>query len=156
MTKKSVVEVARELAGPIAQQLSLELFDVEFKKEGRDWFLRYFIDKPEGITHVDCEAFSHAVSDRLDEIDPIPQSYFLEVSSPGAERPLRKAADYERFRGHAAVVTTFAPVEGRKSFEGKLSGLVDGAVILTSQGKEWRIPFEQVAQARLAVSFDRN
>ncbi len=156
MTKKSVIEIARELGEPIAEQLSLELFDVAFKKEGKDWFLRYFIDKPEGITHVDCEAFSHAVSDRLDEVDPIPQSYFLEVSSPGAERPLRKAADYERFQGHHAMVTTFAPIEGRKSFEGKLGGLVDGMVVVVSQGKQWQIPLEQVAQARLAISFDRN
>lgn len=156
MIKKSVVDVARELGEPVAQQLELELFDVEFKKEGKDWFLRYFIDKPEGITHVDCEAFSHAVSDRLDELDPISQSYFLEVSSPGAERPLRKEADYERFKGRTANITTFAPLEGRKSFEGKLGGVVEGAVVLTSQGKDWRIPLEQVAQARLAVSFDRN
>lgn len=156
MTRKSVVEVARELGEPIAEKLALELFDVEFKKEGKDWFLRYFIDKPEGITHVDCETFSHAVSDRLDEVDPIPQSYFLEVSSPGAERPLRKESDYERFRGYAAVVTTFAPVDGRKSFTGKLGGLVDGSVVLMDHGKEWRIPLPQVAQARLAVSFDRN
>jgi ribosome maturation factor RimP len=93
-----VTEVVEELAQPIIQELELELVEIEFVKEGKNWFLRVYIDKENGVDIEDCGIVSERLSEKLDELDPITQNYFLEVSSPGAERPLKKAKDFEKAR----------------------------------------------------------
>lgn len=134
MAKKRVEDIVSELAQPIVEALSFELVDVEFIKEGAYWYLRVFIDKPGGIAIDDCQAVSEQMSDKLDESDPIKQSYILEVSSPG-ERPLKKERDYERFKGEVVEIKLYQPLNGKKMFEGELLGLVEDKVeIKTDEG----------------------
>jgi ribosome maturation factor RimP len=134
MAKKKLEDVAAELALPIVEALSFELVDVEFIKEGANWYLRVYIDKPGGIAIEDCQAVSEQLSDKLDEADPIKQSYMLEVSSPG-ERPLKKDRDYERFKGERVEIKLYQPLNGKKVFEGELLGLAGDRVdIKTDEG----------------------
>lgn len=153
MAKTRTVEMVEELITPCIQESGMELVDVEFVKEGGCWYLRIFIDKPGGIGIEDCGYLSHQIDKILDEKDPIPQSYHLEVSSPGIERPLKKLSDYNRFAGNMAVITTFAPYDGKKNITGRIAAVRDDNIILDSEGKELTIPFRQVASARLKAEF---
>jgi ribosome maturation factor RimP len=152
-----VTDIIAELATPILDGLNLELVDVEFKKEGPNWFLRVFIDSDTGVDLEDCGKVSEQLSEKLDEVDPIPQAYFLEVSSPGAERPLKKARDIEKAIGKNVFVTTYEPVDGEKAFEGMLEAF-DGETItievkIKTRKKSYDIPYDKVASARLAIIF---
>lgn len=155
MSKSKVVTVVEELARPVVAALGIELVDVEYVKEGGRWYLRVFIDKPGGVTLDDCQAVSERLDPLLDETDPIPHSYHLEVSSPGVERPLKKPSDYERFAGRRVQLTTFTSLDGQKRFTGRLVGLTDQqqVVLVTDDGQERRIPLAQVASARLKASW---
>ncbi|EKN64061.1 ribosome maturation protein RimP [Neobacillus bataviensis LMG 21833] len=152
-----VTEVVEELATPIFQELGLELVDIEYVKEGKSWFLRVYIDKDTGVDIEDCGLVSERLSEKLDEIDPIPHNYFLEVSSPGAERPLKKEKDFEKAIGKNVFIKTYEPINGEKSFEGTLlefdGQLVKIEVKIKTRKKMIDIPFEKVANARLAVIF---
>ena len=118
----SVVETVTEMVTPILEEQNFELVEVEFVKEGKSWFLRVFIDKDGGIDIEECVYVSEKLSEKLDAVDPdpIPQAYFLEVSSPGAERPLKKETDYEKALGEYIHVSFYQPVDGEKQFEGFL------------------------------------
>lgn len=153
VANNSVAAVAENISAPVVEEMGLELVDVEYLKEGGRRILRVYIDKPGGVGHDDCEAVSKRLDALLDEKDPIPQSYYLEVSSPGIERPLKKLRDFQRFAGHMIRVTTFAPLEGRKKFTGRLAGVEEGALILEDNGNPVSIPLDQVASARLHVEF---
>ncbi|WP_290585119.1 ribosome maturation factor RimP [Alicyclobacillus sp.] len=155
MPKERVTEIVEQLALPIAREAGVELVDVEYKKEGANWYLRVFIDKEGGVDIDDCTRVSERLSEKLDEVDPIPSSYFLEVSSPGAERPLKKPSDYERAVGHLVHVSLYEPWQGQKVYEGELTEY-DGESLTVSFAvkgvrKTVRIPVEKVAAARLAV-----
>ena len=153
MAKKRVEDIVAELAQPIAEALSFELVDVEFIKEGVYWYLRVYIDKPEGIAIEDCQAVSEQLSNKMDETDPIKQSYILEVSSPG-ERPLKKERDYERFKGEVVEVKLYQPLNGKKMFEGKLLGLVEDRVeINTDEGTFMSFDRKDTALVRRIVRF---
>lgn len=152
-----VTEVVEELTQPILQELDLELVEIEFVKEGKNWFLRVYIDKENGVDIEDCGIVSERLSEKLDELDPITQNYFLEVSSPGAERPLKKAKDFEKAIGKNVFIKTYEPIDGEKGFEGKLLDY-DGQTVkveikIKTRKKVIEIPFEKVASARLAVIF---
>lgn len=153
MGKAKIDDIVREMTEPVVEILGLELVDIEYIKEGGSWFLRIFIDKPEGITHDDCQAVSERVGALLDEKDLIPQSYILEVSSPGIERPLKKAADFERFRGYKVRASTFAPVNGQKEFIGELVGLEDAHVVIIVKNQSIALPLDHVARVRLEADF---
>ena len=146
-----VTETVTALAAPIAAELGLELWDVEYIREAGQWFLRVYIDKDGGVSINDCEALSRALDPVLDEADPIPDSYVFEVSSAGAERELKRPGDFERFMGSGAEVRLYQPVNGSKSFVGTLSGYRDGDVTLTIAGKETTFKKAQIAQVRLRV-----
>jgi ribosome maturation factor RimP len=146
-----VEERVEGLTLPIAAECGVELVDIEYVKEGAHWYLRIYIDKDGGVTVDDCEAVSLRLSRRLDEADPVSRSYILEVSSPGLERPLKKPADFVRYRGRAVTVTTFAPAGGKKLFSGTLQGLIDDQIVLNVDGEELLIPRIQVSQVRLAL-----
>ena len=153
MSKRKVTEIVEELALPIVEAEGLELVDVEYKKEGSNWFLRVFIDKPEGVDIDDCGRVSEQLSDKLDEVDPIVDAYFLEVSSPGAERPLKKPTDFERSINKNVYITTYEPIDGQKIFEGVLTAY-DGTTLTVQEAKSSKtLPMESVASARLAVVF---
>ncbi|KIQ95218.1 Ribosome maturation factor RimP [Anoxybacillus thermarum] len=154
---KKVTHIVEELVTPIVTDMGLELVDIEYVKEGKNWFLRVFIDSPTGIDIDQCGVVSERLSEKLDEIDPIPHNYFLEVSSPGAERPLKKAKDFERAVGKNVYVKTYEPIDGQKEFEGLLTAF-DGQTVtveikVKTKKKIVTIPYEKVASARLAVIF---
>ncbi len=153
MSNLKIVRQVEELVKPIVDALDLELVDVEFVKEGSQWYLRVYIDKPGGVDIDDCQAVSERLDVLLDEKDPIPQSYILEVSSPGIERPLKKPEDYRRFAGSLVTVNTYAPIDGKKSFTGNLIGLHDDGVHLDVDGKRVVIPKDKISLTRLAVEF---
>ncbi|MEP9406281.1 ribosome maturation factor RimP [Peribacillus frigoritolerans] len=154
---KKVTEVVEELALPILEELQLELVEVEYVKEGKSWFLRVYIDKETGVDIDDCGNVSEKLSEKLDEVDPIPQNYFLEVSSPGAERPLKKEKDFLNAIGKNVYIKTYEPILDEKEFEGILTSF-DGEevtleVTIKTRKKTIVIPFEKVAKARLAITF---
>lgn len=153
MAKNTVAEKVTDAIRPTIEEANLELVDVEYVKEGGNWYLRVFIDKPGGVDLDDCQAVSGKIDTILDELDPVPQAYFLEVSSPGLERPLKKPEDFHRFNGHLVHITTFAPVDGSKSFTGKLLDYTDEGIHLDVKGKQVVLPLKQVAASRLAVEF---
>ena len=128
--KQSTVEVAQQLAQPLLDQLGLILWDVRYEKEGATWYLRYFLEKEDGLTIQDCEDFSRAISDLLDEKDPIQGSYVLEVSSPGIERELVKDWHFQQYLGSTVAVRLFKAVEGVRDFVGTLVDYQDGTVTL--------------------------
>lgn len=152
-----ITELTEELVNPILDDMNLELVDVEFVKEGSNWFLRVFIDKDAGVDIEECGIVSERLSEKLDELDPIQQNYFLEVSSPGAERPLKKEKDFHNAIGKQVYVKTYEPIDGMKEIEGVLDKY-DGetlniTVTIKTRKKEMAIPKEKVAKARLAVTF---
>jgi len=148
------LERIREAAERVAHSLGLEVVDVEWKV-GRDRFLRVYIDKPEGVSHKDCEGVSNQLSVLLDVEDLIPgqQHYILEVSSPGLDRKLTKPAEFERFAGRLARISTIEPVENQKFFEGRLAGVADGKVQIEVQGRVIAVPMEGIRKANLVVEF---
>jgi ribosome maturation factor RimP len=148
------LERIREAAERVAQSLGLEVVDVEWKV-GRDRFLRVYIDKPEGVSHKDCEAVSNQLSVLLDVEDLIPgqQHYILEISSPGLDRKLTKPAEFERFAGRLARISTIEPVENQKFFEGRLAGVAGGKVQIEVQGRVIAVPMEGIRKANLVVEF---
>ncbi|NLK86040.1 MAG: ribosome maturation factor RimP [Clostridiaceae bacterium] len=153
MAKKKVEEIVEELALPAVEALGFELVDVEFIKEGANWYLRVYIDKQGGITIDDCQAASERLSDMLDKKDPIKQSYILEVSSPG-ERPLKKDRDYERFKGEFVEVKLYQPLNGKKIYEGELLGLKGDIVeIRTAEGTDMSFDRKDTALVRRIIRF---
>src|SRR3954452_23383981 len=152
-----VTEIVEELAAPITSELGLELVEVEYVKEGKNWFLRVYIDSDAGVDIEDCGVVSERLSEKLDELDPIPHNYFLEVSSPGAERPLKKAKDFEKAIGKNVFIKTYEPIDGENNFEGTLVDFdgqhVTVEIKIKTRKKSIQIPFEKVASARLAVTF---
>jgi ribosome maturation factor RimP len=148
------LERIREAAERVAHSLGLEIVDVEWKV-GKDRFLRVYIDKPEGVSHKDCEAVSNQLSVILDVEDLVfgPQHYILEVSSPGLDRKLTKPAEFERFAGRLARISTIEPVENQKFFEGRLAGVAGGKVQIEVQGRVIAVPMEGIRKANLVVEF---
>jgi len=126
--KKNTVGLVWEIAEPIAKELGLTLWDVRFQKEGANWFLRIFIDKPGGINIDDCVNMSHAIDGPLDELDPIEQSYSLQVSSPGIERELIRDFHFEQFLGENVTVRFIHAYEGKRDYKGVLVGYDNGNV----------------------------
>lgn len=154
----SVIEV---LVTPILEDLNLELVDIEFLKEGRNWFLRVYIDTLEGGIDIDqCAQVSERLSLVLDEKDPIEQNYYLEVSSPGAERPLKKESDFEKAVGKFIYVKTYEPIKDMKEFQGYLKSYTEQGLELEVRIKTRKINIfiekEKIAKARLAIDFSSN
>ena len=135
---KKVTETVRELALPVVEGQGCKLWDVEYVREAGQWYLRIYIDKDGGVNILDCEAISRALSDILDEADPIESSYIFEVASAGAERPLKRHSDFEQFMGSPVLLKTYKPIDGRKEFSGDLAGFDNGAVTLRIGEEEKR------------------
>lgn len=148
-----VTEVTAGLAKPIVEANGCSLWDVEYVREAGQWFLRVYIDKPEGVSINDCEAVSRPLSDALDEADPIEGSYVLEVSSAGADRPLKKPEHFAQFLGAEVEVRLYRALDGQKEYVGTLLGYQDGGVTIRTAGEERIFPKKDVAQVRLYVSF---
>ena len=142
-----------QFSQPIVEEKGCSLWDVEYVREGGEWYLRLYIDKDGGVDITDCEAISRAVDPLLDEADPIPDSYHFEVCSAGLERALKRPSDFERFMGSAITVKLYRPRNGLKEIPCVLTGYEDGKITVEA-GKE-NITFEksQVALVRLRVEF---
>ncbi|MCD6363806.1 MAG: ribosome maturation factor RimP [Synergistetes bacterium] len=144
--------IARQIESAIQKTVEregVELLGVEFTTEGGRRVLRIYIDSSEGISLRECERVSRAVDPLLDSMDIIEGRYFLEVSSPGLNRPLFKKKDYERFKGSTVKINTIEPVEGRRNFTGEIIDVGESEVIVKVNGVEFRISFENINKARL-------
>lgn len=155
----TVVETVTDLVNPILAEHDFYLYDIEFVKEGKSWYLRVYIDKDSGITLEDCATVSDELSEALDNVDPdpIPQAYFLEVSSPGAERPLKDEKDYERAVDHYIHVSLYQQINGQKVYEGTLTTLTPEELTLDyldkTRHRQITIDRKKIAKARLAIKF---
>ena len=151
-----VVKTTEEVVQPILEEKKLELVDVEYVKEGKNWFLRVFIDKEGGIDISECGEVSELLSEKIDEVDPIKEAYFLEVSSPGVERPLKTVEDFSKNVNKNVFVKLFEPIDGEKSFEGILVEFNENIATIEykvkTRKKRVEIPFNKIAKARLAVA----
>ena len=150
---KKVTDIVWELAEPVVKENGCELWDVEYVREAGQWYLRLYLDKDGGVDILDCEAISRTVSDLLDEADPIEGTYVFEVGSAGAERPLKRPADFEQFMGADVLLKTYKPRDGRKEFSGVLTGYDDGAVSLTVGSETLRFEKPEIALVRLRCDF---
>jgi ribosome maturation factor RimP len=154
----------RSAADRVAASYGLEIFDLQFRREAIGWVLRVVLDRlgdaigsGESVTVEDCQRVSQDLSAVLDVEDELgrvlDRQYTLEVSSPGLDRPLRGEADYRRFTGRLAKIVTDAPIEGQSHFEGRLTGIEDGTVVVTEGRRVHRIPLAHIRRARLEVEF---
>jgi ribosome maturation factor RimP len=151
--RPSTAELTRhieDIAEKAAAPAGIEIVEVELKGSGRNHLLRIYIDKPEGVTHTDCELVSREVGAVLDTEDPIPGSYELEVSSPGVERKLSKRADWQRFAGRKVKVVLREPIGQLKHFDGVIARAEDQSITVgLPDGQQVTFPFEQVDRANL-------
>ncbi len=153
----NTVELVRKLAQPIAESMGLSIWDVRFLKEGAEWYLRIFIDKPEGVGIDDCEAMSRAINGPLDELDPVEQSYCLEVCSPGIDRDLVRPEHFAAFIGSRIAVKLIRPLEnGRRELTGKLHDYSKDSVISlqTDEGETVSIAKKDASSVRLVDDDD--
>ncbi len=155
MSKRETYEAkAENLLLPITQKFGVEIYDVEYVKEGSEWYLRAFIDKPEGVNIIDCENVSRAFSDALDQEDFIPDAYILEVSSPGLGRTLKKDRHFEKSLGQEVEVKLYKPIDKVKEFIGNLDSY-DSETITISQedGTSQTFNRAEIALVRLTIDF---
>ena len=155
MTRTEIEDKVAQLVEPLLAGTALDLVDVEYVQE-RDWYLRIFIDKAGGIGIDDCEQLSRSVEPILDEADFLKQAYYLEVSSPGLDRVLRRDKDYVRYAGKLVDVKFYRPREGLKALTATLRGLQDGVLLVEYQGKEIAYPQEEIAQVRLHIDMGKS
>ena len=164
MAKKKITEIVEESTADFLAQNGLELYNSEFVKEGKDWFLRVYIDKlpkegadgnpeEEYVSTDDCECVSRFLSAELDRLDPIEQNYYLEVSSPGLDRVLIKEKDFIRSMGKLVEIRTYRPVEKQKEFCGVLHAYDDNSVTIDEDGTLRTFDKKDIALIRLAIEF---
>lgn len=149
----SKTEELRELLAPVIEELGYECVDVTFEKAGRDWILTAYVDQPGGISLDDCQKISEALSPVLDEKDPIEQSYFLEVSSPGIDRPLKKDKDYEKALNTKITISLYAKIDGKKEFTGTLKQADSKEVVLETEDGLQTFSRKDIAKAVPVIEF---
>ena len=158
MAREDIAAKVKALLEEYTKDRELEIYNVIYKKEGPDWVLRVFLDKPMGaeneyVSIEECEDATRYLSDKLDELDFIDRSYNLEVSSPGLDRELIHESDYVRFAGREVEVRTYQQIEGSKNFEGTLVSKADGIVTIEVGGKRLEIPADKISKINLAIVF---
>lgn len=154
MNRKGNVNNLKNIAEPIAEELNYELVDLEFVKENSDYFLRVYIHKEGGVSLDDCQNMSELLSDKLDEVDPIDVAYYLEVSSPGLDRPLKTDKDLNRNLGKQLEVSLYRALDGMKKIDGMLESYNNEELILITESDESiKIPRDIVSLIKLAVKF---
>ena len=154
MSKRETYETRTEqLLVPIAEKYGVEIYDVEYVKEGSDWYLRAYIDKPEGVNINDCENVSRALSDVLDTEDYIEDAYILEVSSPGLGRTLKKDRHLEKSLGEEVEIRTYKPIDKQKEFSGILKAYDKDTVTIEEDSEERVFARADIALIRLALDF---
>lgn len=153
MSKKDYETRTEALLETIVNMFGVSIYDVEYVKEGSDWYLRAFIDKEGGVTIDDCEMVSRALNDKLDEEDFISDAYILEVSSPGLGRKLTKERHFQNSMGLEVEIKTYKPIDKQKEFVGILTAYEKGAVTIKLDGTDKRFEKEDVANVRLTFDF---
>lgn len=149
MKKDALIEKIEELVKPVTSELSYDLYYVEYVKENGEFYLRIYIDKPEGrISLNDCEAVSRRVSDILDAEDPIEGAYYLEVSSPGLNRGLYKEEHFKKFIGNEVLIKLTSSINGTKSVKGILKDVNEDYIVVDSE-TEFKIPKDKIKSANL-------
>ena len=138
---------------PILQSQGLELVDLEYQRESHGWVLRIYLDREGGVNLDDCTGVSHEIGALLEVKDLIPNSYTLEISSPGLTRPLKKPQDFNKFRNQLVKIKLFEPIDGRKNFKGTLLGLEENKVRVEVDHQVFELPFERIAKANLEIDF---
>ena len=152
--RKSVEATIEEIVQPIVDAKNFEIVDIEYVKEAGEYYLRVYLDKEGGISLRDCEVVSRELSEILDKKDPIKENYFLEVSSPGLDRPLKKDKDFERYKGRDVEIKLYKSMNGSKQFEGELVGLTeDNNIKVIIDNQEVEFTRKEVALIRLAIKF---
>ena len=151
MAKVSVSQAVIDLIQPVLSLEELELVDVEYKKEGKNWVLRIFIDKEGGVTVADCQKVSHLTGDLIEVEETIITPYSLEVSSPGLVRVLKREKDFLKFKGRQICLHSLSPIDNRRKFIGTLADFKDQTVFLELDGKLLEIPLRQVGKANLVI-----
>jgi len=151
MAKVPVSQAIVSLIEPILIIEELELVDVEYKKEGKNWVLRIFIDKEGGITIADCQKVSRLTGDLIDVEETITTPFSLEVSSPGLNRVLKREKDFLKFKGRQINLHSLSPIDNRKKFNGILTDFKDQTVFLEVDGKILGVPLRQVSKANLVI-----
>lgn len=154
MAGSKISELVWNMAEPIAADNDAEIWDVEFVKEGADWYLRVLLDREGGININQCEAVSRALGKRLDDEDPIPHAYYLEVSSAGIERPLKRESDFRKFLGHKVLARLYKAENGVKEFTGVIQAYENGVLTLvTEDGNEKIFERASLSLVRLVADF---
>ena len=152
--KKNIEATIEEILLPIVESKGFEIIDVEYVKEAGEFYLRVYLDQEGGISLNDCEILSRELSEILDVKDPIKDNYYLEVSSPGLDRPLKKDKDFVRYQGRDVDIKLYKPFNGSKQFEGTLIGLTkDNNIKVMINDEEVEFTKKEVALIRLAVKF---
>lgn len=153
--RQGVLKEVEDIITPILEERENELFDLELVNEGKDRFLRIYIDNDRGVDLNECSIMSELISDALDEEDPIQGAYFLEVSSPGAERPLKSLDDFVKYTGENVYVTLYVHIDGEKAYEGIVKAVEGENITIDYKYRHTRkdvtIPYDKIAKARLSV-----
>lgn len=153
MLTKDIILKVSEFASPFIEQNNYELIDIEFVKEGANYYLRLFIDKEGGFSISDCEKVSRFLEPILEQHDIIDKAYILEVSSPGIDRVLKNDFEFVKYKDRFVDIKLFKPFEGSKQFQGKLVGLFDGFIRIDIDGEIFNFLKKDVASCRLSVFF---
>lgn len=154
MDTRRIIERIREILIPVLDQLGLELVEITLRVEGGRWILRVTIDREDGVQVQHCTAVSRELSVHLDVEDLIPVKYYLEVSSPGLDRPLKDESDFERFTGRLVKIRTNRSIAGRKKISGTIEGIEGGVVsVLLENDIRLEVPVEDISSARLDYKF---
>ncbi|GFP75932.1 ribosome maturation factor RimP [Clostridium fungisolvens] len=149
MKKDALLENLNNLCKPVVDELGYELYYVEFVKENNEYYLRIYIDKPEGISLADCEKVSRRISDILDEKDPITDPYYLEVSSPGLNRQLFTEEHYKRFVGSEVFVKFTKNVDGKKNVKGILEEVTDDTLVIAENSEKFTVPKDKIKSVNI-------
>lgn len=153
MNRKEIVETVKEFSDPLVSNLGYELVDVEFVKEQSEYFLKIFIDKLGGVNLEDCQLVSEKIGEKLDQIDIIDVSYYLEVSSPGLDRPIKTDKDIIRNLGKEVEINLYKAIEGKKHFEGILKDYDENTVTIQLEENNVVIPRELISLMRQIIHF---
>ena len=153
MGKTSIYQSVADLIKPTLEGNGIELVDVEYKKTGKTWVLRVFIDKNQGVTVYDCQELSREIEDLIEIHELIDDHYVLEVSSPGLDRPLKKAADFLRNKGKRIQIKTYSPINNKKENAGTVIDFVNGTLFLEDKKDILKVSLTEIAQAKLIIKF---
>ncbi len=153
MQTKDIIKKVEEYVMPIIEKNNYELVEIEFVKEGANYYLRLYVDKEGGFSINDCETVSRYLEQKLEEHDFIDKAYILEVSSPGIDRVLKKDSEYIKYKGRIVDIKLYKPIDKVKEFQGELIGLIEDKIVINQDNKEISFDKKDVAICRLAVIF---